>query len=302
MTPAGRYTAQAPSRHRRDDMAALTDADLLIFVRAGDSAAYAELWKRHRPAAERIARKASTRFDADDLVSEAFTKVLRKVVDGAEVAKFRAYLGTTIRNLAIDWCRYVEETTADADAWESLPADTTPADGVVIARLESQIVADAMAALPEASQRLLWQAFVERKPPREIAAELGQKPNTVSQNVRRARANLQYAWVQAHIKRAVEQSVGDHRFALQRTSRYLVGVLTPTEREIVGDHLDSCGECGRAVADARLARSRLSTPPVVAAAAAPVTAPRDSAPPALPMKPASPATSTVPADSISVAA
>ncbi len=58
-----------------DDLADRTDADLIGATRAGDDQAYAELWTRHHPAALRQAR-ALTRNDPEDLVSEAFSRIL----------------------------------------------------------------------------------------------------------------------------------------------------------------------------------------------------------------------------------
>ena len=53
------------------------DAELISAVRGGDVDAYGALFERHVEAARRLARQLVSAGDADDLVSEAFVKVLR---------------------------------------------------------------------------------------------------------------------------------------------------------------------------------------------------------------------------------
>src|SRR5438105_3221359 len=59
------------------------DAELITATRGGDTAAFGELWDRHVVAANRLARQlTSNPSDADDLVSEAFTKIFTALRDG----------------------------------------------------------------------------------------------------------------------------------------------------------------------------------------------------------------------------
>jgi len=57
------------------------DADLIAAVRGGDTQAYGLLFERHRQAASRLARHLIPGPDADDLVSEAFVRVLGVLQD-----------------------------------------------------------------------------------------------------------------------------------------------------------------------------------------------------------------------------
>src|SRR4051794_34181313 len=52
------------------------DAELIAAVRGGDVDAYGELFARHVDAARRLAGQLTGHGDADDLVSDAFAKVL----------------------------------------------------------------------------------------------------------------------------------------------------------------------------------------------------------------------------------
>ena len=69
------------------------DAELIAAVRGGDVDAYGELFARHVDAARRLARQIAGPSDADDLVSDAFTKVLLVLQrGGGPDLAFRAYL------------------------------------------------------------------------------------------------------------------------------------------------------------------------------------------------------------------
>src|SRR5689334_21731591 len=77
---------------------AVSDSELIARVRAGDAAAYEELFLRHRDVAIRYARRFADDQGAEDLCAEAFAKILDLLQHGKgpDVA-FRAYLLTTVR-------------------------------------------------------------------------------------------------------------------------------------------------------------------------------------------------------------
>src|SRR6059058_2646777 len=76
------------------------DAELIAAVRGGDVDAYGELFARHVDSARRLARQIAGPSDADDLVSDAFTKVLLVLQrGGGPDLAFRAYLLTAVRRL-----------------------------------------------------------------------------------------------------------------------------------------------------------------------------------------------------------
>src|ERR1700712_4129623 len=90
----------------------LTDPELISRVREGDVSAYGTLFSRHVDAATRLARLLIGGSDADDLVSEAFVKVLNVLLGGGgpDLA-FRAYLLTAVRRLHIDRARGPQKLT-----------------------------------------------------------------------------------------------------------------------------------------------------------------------------------------------
>src|SRR5690554_532211 len=81
-----------------------SDPELIAGVRAGDAAAFGVLYERHVDAARRVAAVyTNTPADVDDVVSEAFSRVLRALQqgDGPDLA-FRAYLFTIVRRTGMD--------------------------------------------------------------------------------------------------------------------------------------------------------------------------------------------------------
>ena len=92
------------------------DAELISAVRGGDVDAYGDLFERHVDAARRLARQLAGPADADDLVSDAFTKVLTVLQrGGGPDLAFRAYLLTAVRRLHIDKVRSTQRATPTDD-------------------------------------------------------------------------------------------------------------------------------------------------------------------------------------------
>src|SRR3954451_19018345 len=101
------------------------DAELISAVRGGDSDAYGELFARHVDAARRLARQLTGPADADDLVSDAFTKVLTVLQrGGGPDLAFRAYLLTAVRRLHLDKIR-----AGAPPPWGQYPGGLAPARG-----------------------------------------------------------------------------------------------------------------------------------------------------------------------------
>lgn len=181
-----------------------SDAELLTRLRGGDSEAYTELWRRHVRAAIRVARRVYPER-ADDLVSEGFLAVYHQLTvsgNGPESA-FRAYLFTTMRNLAFRWRKqdYLVEADPELDeieAYDGLRAveDRAQADQILVA----------FQALPERWQRVLWLTEVEEVGRANIARELGLRPNAVSALYRRAQNGLRLQWMQQQIPSALRNN------------------------------------------------------------------------------------------------
>lgn len=236
------------------------DRDLLEAARLGSRTAVAELWRRHRPAAHRYAASLTRRFDPDDLVSEAFTRVFSTLQrGGGPTDALRPYLLVTIRNVAITWAKAPESRPLD-DA-EDVGYEPEMDRGL-IEGLDRDMLQRALALLPEQWRQILWATEIDGKRPADLSSALGLQPNSVAALAYRAREALKHAWVQVHVP--ADRGEGEHRWVRERTGRYVHHALTPRQMERFRTHIDECPPCDEIVGGAR----RLAVLPVGLAALA----------------------------------
>src|SRR3954452_19970728 len=215
------------------------DAELIAAVRGGDLDAYGELFARHVDAARRLARQLAGPADADDLVSDAFTKVLTVLQRGGgpDIA-FRAYLLTAVRRLHVDRIRNQARLTSSDDMSEFDPG--VPFRDTAVEQFESAAAAKAFASLPERWQLVLWHLEVEGQSPAEIAPLLGMTPNSVSALAYRAREGLRQAFLSAHL---AEITSAECRWVTEHLGGYVRNGLSRRDSAKVKEHLDQCRSC-----------------------------------------------------------
>jgi RNA polymerase sigma factor (sigma-70 family) len=249
---------------------------LIAAVRRGDSEAYGELYERHLHAAKRAASCLSnTPAEREDLVADAFTRVLRVLRDGGgPTEEFRAYLLVTLRNAAISGSR-----GATVSLYADVPETYLPRPGgdPVLSRWDANAAASAFASLPERWRTVLWHTEVEDESPAEIAPLLGLRPNGVAALAYRAREGLRQAYLRAHLP---EVESRECRATVSKLAGWVrSSVPDPLSRKI-SKHLARCADC-RARADTLAtvnAELRSSVAPLLlgaslAAAYLPATAP-----------------------------
>jgi len=228
-----------------------SDMELVEFTRAGNSAAFGELWVRHSNAGRAVAR--SHRFDADDLLSEAFARVFQAIsAGGGPTTAFRPYLFTTIRNVSMQWAR---AKSADASEDLDLIADPSTEEDASLAALDKSLTVNAFRSLPTRWQEALWYSEVEQLSSAEIAPLLGMKANAVSALTYRAREGLRQAWIQAHLRRTTDPECAA---AIERLGSFTRGTLGARESKKVRDHLSECTSCTIVADEARQVGSRLA--------------------------------------------
>jgi RNA polymerase sigma factor (sigma-70 family) len=224
-----------------------SDADLLDRVRSGDSDAYGLLYERHEPAARSLARYLTTSsHDADDVVADAFARVLRAIKGGAGPTEaFRPYLLTAVRRTV--WRRSEDRRrhrlAADEDEEEffDLRLSVEPED-----RTDEAIVLRAFAELPERWQLVLWHTEIEGQPPAAVAPLLGLSPNATAALAVRAREGLRQAYLQAHLQ---ARPSDDCRFTVEHLGAYVRDGLGQRDTAKVEEHLEDCEDCGRLQSD-----------------------------------------------------
>jgi RNA polymerase sigma factor (sigma-70 family) len=221
------------------DIDAPSDAELISRVRGGDVAAYGELFSRHVEAANRLGRQLARGPDVDDLVSEAFAKVLQVLQGGGgpDVA-FRAYLLTSVRRLHVDRIRAGAKLQTSDDMSQFDPG--IPFQDTAVANFESGAAAKAFASLPERWQLVLWHLEVEEQKPADIAPLLGMSANSVSALAYRAREGLRQAFLTMHL---ADISAEQCRWVNEHLGAYVRKGLSRRDSTKVEDHLDECRRC-----------------------------------------------------------
>ncbi|UPK73947.1 sigma-70 family RNA polymerase sigma factor [Nocardioidaceae bacterium SCSIO 66511] len=216
-----------------------SDAELISRVRAGDQGAYGDLFERHSEAARRMARQLVHGPDVDDLVSEAFTKVLVQLQRGGgpDVA-FRAYLLTAIRRLHVDRTR-VNKRLHVTDDLEALDQDIE-FDDPATASFERGAASRAFTSLPERWQLVLWHLEVEGQKPADIAPILGMSANSVAALAYRAREGLRQAYLQSHLADTADATC---RWTTEHLGAYVRKGLAKRDSARVETHLKECHRC-----------------------------------------------------------
>ncbi|GHF78116.1 RNA polymerase sigma factor (sigma-70 family) [Amycolatopsis bartoniae] len=226
-----------------------SDAELISSVRGGELAAYGTLYERHVGAAYNLARQlARSKAESDDLVSEAFAKVLDTLRAGkGPDSAFRAYLLTALRHTAYDRTRKEKRldlnedmTTLSGAGGAATDALTVPFSDTAVAGLERTMAAKAFARLPERWQAVLWHTEIEGQTPAEVAPLLGLTANGVSALAYRAREGLRQAYLQVHL---AETSAERCRATADRLGAWTRDGLSKRERAQVEAHLDECDRC-----------------------------------------------------------
>jgi RNA polymerase sigma factor (sigma-70 family) len=222
-----------------------SDAELIEAVRAGTVQAYGQLYARHVNAARNLARQLSrSPIEADDLVSDAFAKVLTSLcAGGGPESAFRAYLLTALRHTAYDKTRRDRklELADDMEAVAGTDRVTgLPSYDAVMVELEQSLAARAFASLPERWQTVLWHTEIEGQPPAEVAPLLGLTSNGVAALAYRAREGLRKAYLQAHVMHSPSERC---RATAAKLGSWTRDGLSKHETAQVEAHLDKCAAC-----------------------------------------------------------
>ncbi|MDA1358688.1 sigma-70 family RNA polymerase sigma factor [Glycomyces luteolus] len=236
--PAG--DSRQPDPDPGDSPETRSDPELIAATRSGDTTAYAVLYERHVHAARRLARVLSRDpAGADDLVSEAFAKLLHTFREGGgpDLA-FRPYMLQTLRNNFYDRVRRDKKVEFTDDLTEH-DAGETYADPAVEGQ-ERRYAALAFGKLPERWRMVLWHTEVEEDSPARIATMLGMTPNGVSALAYRAREKLRQNYLSEHAADAPREEC---RWTVDRIGARVRGKLGERNASKVDEHLDSCVTC-----------------------------------------------------------
>jgi RNA polymerase sigma factor (sigma-70 family) len=242
------------------------DDELVARVRAGDTAAFDELYRRHSLTARRTARwMTHSDHAADDVVADVFASMLSALRNGrGPHGNFTAYLRASVRNRCIAHRKAaIRVTPTDDEEFEGRAAAGSATD----ASATSQLVATAFAALTPRWQRTLWMSEVEGRSAKDIATELKLPVAAVPALAYRARRAFAEAYLQQHAEHTSEASC---KALADKLPRYVRGSASRRDMLKVDVHLEHCNQCTRTVAemsDLNMSLRSLPAPPVAALAA-----------------------------------
>ncbi|MBO0841203.1 MAG: sigma-70 family RNA polymerase sigma factor, partial [Sciscionella sp.] len=226
-----RRTRRSPVGH--------SDSELVSRVRAGDAHAFGELYGRHADAVRAfVLHHGAPAADADDLVAEAFFRVLQAIRNGAgPIEHIRAYLMTVVRRVAAEWAQRRRDVPIDDDELRlRVGAAEEPASSV-----DRQLITRAFSSLPERWRSVLWQVEVEGRRPREAGGDLGLSANATAALARRARDGLRVAYLQAHLR--TDPSRSGCQLVVDRLGAYTAGSVHGIQARQIATHLAGCQSC-----------------------------------------------------------
>lgn len=173
-----------------------TDQQLIVRFRAGDDAAFARIFERHRPALLRYARKilASSPASAEDVVQEAMLRTSLALRRDDRHIELRPWLFRVTRNSALDELSRVRTDSVAIDAEDvhhQLRAHhATEPEAATEQRSKVRGLLSDIAHLPENQRHVLIRRELDGIPHTQLAHELGITPQASKNLVLRARANL----------------------------------------------------------------------------------------------------------------
>jgi len=207
----GKLTLTAPmastSASAREELAKLSDTEVVALAQQGKESAYRELLTRYeRPVFSLIFRMVRDRETAEDLAQETFVKVLNNIDRYSPDFKFSSWLFKIANNLTIDHLRRRRvdtisiEGAPDAVTAESAKATSitiASADQSPLAELESrelgQAIERAIAKLRPEYRACIMLRHVEDRSYEEIAEIVKLPLGTVKTYIHRARHELRMA-------------------------------------------------------------------------------------------------------------
>ncbi|CAN5138303.1 hypothetical protein BH20ACT20_BH20ACT20_09570 [soil metagenome] len=235
----------APERDRIGREA--PDSELVAAVRAGDDAAFAELYRRHQPIVSRFVRgRVRDHGRAEDVVQEAFVSALRRMRQTDSELAFRAWIFEIARNAAIDLYRRssrTEEVSMDA-VGDLAPADARRVDGSsgpdasLLLKESFEHFRGALDELSETHHRIIVLRELEGRSYREIGERMQLSQAAVESTLFRARRKLAHEYEQldsGHRCRLVGAAIG----------RLAEGMESQRDRLRLDRHARRCSACRR---------------------------------------------------------
>ncbi|QOR69736.1 sigma-70 family RNA polymerase sigma factor [Ruania alkalisoli] len=233
-------------------VASIDDAEALDRVRSGDLEAFAEIYKRHRPAAVAAARRVLDETTADDAVQVGFMQVLQAVRSGGGPNEHvRAYITTSVRRAALRIGSRDHE--APLESYDVLDDRASVREGAV---LDQMLLTKAFRTLPDRWRQVLWLVDVEGHSLEDVGSRFGLNASGAAALAYRARERLRTAWLGAHVNS--EGAPRECSKVVKHLAAWQRGKLSTRRSRDVEDHVADCHHCQGILLDLTHASARLN--------------------------------------------
>jgi RNA polymerase sigma-70 factor (ECF subfamily) len=158
---------------------------------SADDVRFTQLWEEHyRPVLAYALRRASGRAEAQDVVSETFLVLWRRLGDAPRDDQVLPWLYGIARRVLSNRQRTRTRQERVASRLREVPHAPSPADDAAGERLEVEAVLRALSSLKESDREIVLLAAWEGLGHREIAIALGCSENAAAVRLHRARQRL----------------------------------------------------------------------------------------------------------------
>ena len=211
----------------------------MVAVLAGDTNAFDALFRAHVAAVRAVARSHVRDADAvADIVQDTFTRALQKLADLRDVDRFRPWLLSIARHVAVDQIRAGQRViTLDDDRADALVSDGASPDDLAELGELAERVQGCVSGLSQRDATAVALVTQLGFTPVQVADALGVTPGAAKVIVHRARRRLRRALM---LELLVQQpQLGCAEF-------HTLGETDPTA---ASRHLDDCPRCLASVGD-----------------------------------------------------
>lgn len=171
-----------PARRRKRSGSSPTDekqreeARLVERIRAGDDAAFNEIYKKLSPLVHGIVLARVPRDEVDDIVQDVFILAFEKLHTLRDAGSLSPWIASIARNRAVEFYRRAKPTVELSENLSCMGAAR---------KNEAREILEAIRDLPEAYRETLILRLVEGMTGPEIAAQTGLKHDSVRVNLHR---------------------------------------------------------------------------------------------------------------------
>lgn len=168
-----------------------SDAALVSAVQAGDTEAFAVLFRRHYDGVRRVcARRLGSIVDADEVAQAAFVRAYERIDRCGGDRRFGGWVQVIAHNLCIDTARAQARTVLDDDPGKAAAADGRGPEEALLQGERVRLVHEALATLPGRQRDVVVARDLHGRRPTEIAAAFGISLSAVDSLLLRGRRRL----------------------------------------------------------------------------------------------------------------